>query len=200
MDVCPKCGYTEVPGDECPRCRVIVSKYQAYLRSLGQVPTARPRARSGPAESWVATPWPAIEAVGGRPAGFWIRLLAALIDGIFFMVVAFVIGIAGGILWGREVMASRLMRASMTAFNLVFGAGYYILSHWRWGQTIGKMVANIRVIATDGSPISLGTAVLRYLGYWLSSLPLLVGYLMVGLRSDKRALHDLIAKTRVVRL
>ena len=36
--ICPKCGgYAEVLADTCPRCRVVVSKYQAYLQqSLGK--------------------------------------------------------------------------------------------------------------------------------------------------------------------
>lgn len=142
---------------------------------------------------------PARTAVGGRPAGFWIRFAAAMVDAGFFAVVGFVIGVIGTILWGRDVMESRLMRASLTAFNLLFGSAYYIVCHWTWGQTIGKMVLNLRVVTTDGLPISLGTSVLRYIGYWLSTLILLAGYLMVGLRSDKRALHDLVARTRVIR-
>lgn len=36
VDTCPKCGYAQVETDECPRCRVIVSKYRAYLESLGK--------------------------------------------------------------------------------------------------------------------------------------------------------------------
>lgn len=193
-ETCPKCGYAEIRIDECPRCRVIVSKYRAYLAGIGQRATATSEVSS------VETEATARKVVSGRPAGFWIRFAAAMVDGAFFTVVGFVIGVVGTLLWGRDVMESRLMRASLTAFNLVFGAAYYIVCHWTWGQTIGKMALNLRVIALDGSPISLGTSVLRYIGYWLSTLILLVGYLMAGIRSDKRALHDLVAKTRVVRL
>ena len=41
---------------------------------------------------------------------------------------------------------------------------------------------------------------LRWVGYVLSLLPLFAGYVLAGVRSDKRALHDLVARTRVVRL
>lgn len=35
--ICPKCGgYAEILTDTCPRCRVAISKYQAYLQSLGK--------------------------------------------------------------------------------------------------------------------------------------------------------------------
>jgi uncharacterized RDD family membrane protein YckC len=198
-EACPKCGYAEVQADECPCCRVIVSRYRAYLASIGQTATAAPKIPSVRAGRPVGTIGPTPPVFGGRPAGFWIRSAAAMVDAGFFAVVGFVIGVIGTILWGRDVMESRLMRASLTAFNLLFGSAYYIVCHWTWGQTIGKMVLNLRVVTTDGLPISLGTSVLRYIGYWLSTLILLVGYLMVGLRSDKRARHDLVARTRVIR-
>lgn len=139
------------------------------------------------------------ESSESHPAGFWVRFLAMVVDGLFFMAVGVVIGMVGRVLWGRETMSSRVMRASITAFNLLFGTGYYIFFHWQWGQTVGKMALRIRVVSEEGLPISVGTSMLRYLGYWLSALPLLIGYLMAGLRADRRALHDLIARTRVVR-
>jgi uncharacterized RDD family membrane protein YckC len=77
---------------------------------------------------------------------------------------------------------------------------YYIVGHWRWGQTVGKMLLRVRVVQVDGAPISLGQSLLRFIGYFVSYLTLLLGYLLAGFRSDKRALHDLIAGTRVVRL
>ena len=90
-------------------------------------------------------------------------------------------------------------------------AVYSVLFHWRWGQTLGKMVVDIRVVTcrptptspgwlTDRGPLTLGCAALRQLASLLSSAILGVGYLMAGFRRDKRALHDLIAGTRVERL
>lgn len=54
-ETCPKCGHAEVETDTCPRCRVIVSKYNFYLesgiyqQSLGKAPPKRAPAWSGPA-------------------------------------------------------------------------------------------------------------------------------------------------------
>jgi uncharacterized RDD family membrane protein YckC len=48
-----------------------------------------------------------------------------------------------------------------------------------------------------GDPLSLWRAILRELGYIVSLLTFGIGYLMAGIRPDKRALHDLIAGTRV---
>jgi uncharacterized RDD family membrane protein YckC len=71
------------------------------------------------------------------------------------------------------------------------------------GATWGKQACEQRVVIDDGRPIGFGRALLRelvvkglmallILPYWISAL-------MVGVRRDKRGLHDLIAGTRVVR-
>lgn len=178
MEICPKCGFTPVAGEECPRCKVLVSGYRGYLRALG-------------AE--------AASVGGGAPAGFWVRAAALLLDLGFLLVVEFVVWGVGTFLWGEEVTTSPLLQASITAFHLVFGSAYFLCFHWIWGQTIGKMVLELRVVTVEGVPISLGAALVRYLG-WLFSVTVVAGALMAGLRADKRALHDLLAKTRVVRL
>jgi uncharacterized RDD family membrane protein YckC len=72
-----------------------------------------------------------------------------------------------------------------------------VLLHWLRGQTIGKMAVSVRVISLEGGPLSFGQAVLRYFGTWISACLLGLGYLLAGVRADKRALHDLIASTRV---
>src|SRR3990172_8395914 len=65
-ETCPKCGYADVPGDECPRCRVIVSKYRAHLQSLGTGGVATlvaAPAPSAPPSQWRPSP------AGGGPGG-----------------------------------------------------------------------------------------------------------------------------------
>jgi len=66
-ETCPKCGYADVPAGECPRCRVILSKYRAHLQSLGSGGGAAPRAaapaRAAPPSEW--RPPPAGSAPGG---------------------------------------------------------------------------------------------------------------------------------------
>ena len=134
------------------------------------------------------------------PAGFWIRFVASVFDNVFMIVVGLVVVLISWLLWGPRVETSVVLRASLAAFNLLFGALYYILLHWIFGQTLGKMLLQLKVVTLGGGPISLGTSVLRWVGYLLSLLPFFGGYVLAGLRSDKRALHDLVARTRVVRL
>jgi uncharacterized RDD family membrane protein YckC len=62
------------------------------------------------------------------------------------------------------------------------------------------MAFQVRVVSREGGPLSFGQAALRHLGSWLSAVILGIGYLVAAFRADKRALHDLIAGTRVEHL
>lgn len=69
-----------------------------------------------------------------------------------------------------------------------------------WGQTLGKWATGIRIERIDGRELSFGRALLRHLvGYPLSLLTLGIGFLIAGLNSEGRTLHDFIAGTVVVR-
>lgn len=143
-------------------------------------------------------PFAAVPAL--RPAGFWIRAVATLIDWLFFAAVATLVrvGVASSVELsdGNPTVAS----AVITAFNLYFLAAYYIVLHGATGQTLGKMAVGVRVVSLEGGEISYGVSFVRWVGYFLSTFTFLLGYLMVGVRADKRALHDLVAGTRVVRV
>ncbi|MDQ3750587.1 MAG: RDD family protein [Acidobacteriota bacterium] len=63
--------------------------------------------------------------------------------------------------------------------------------------TIGKRIFGIEVGKPDGSRISVGNALLRLFGKWLSGQILVIGYLMAFFTEKNRALHDYIAGTLV---
>jgi uncharacterized RDD family membrane protein YckC len=103
-------------------------------------------------------------------SGFWIRLGAWLIDVILLGIIS----------WGIVNVA-------------------YWIGLWAWrGQTLGQMVANVKVVRTDGKPVDLRTAVLRYLGYIVCGLTLGIGFLIIAFDSRKQGLHDKIANTYVI--
>jgi uncharacterized RDD family membrane protein YckC len=63
------------------------------------------------------------------------------------------------------------------------------------------MALCIKVIRTDGSPVTYGRAVLReVLGKFISSLLFGIGYLMVIFDNQKQGLHDKMADTYVIKL
>ena len=200
---CPKCGWQPVDGSTCPRCGVHVAGYLADLAAGAQV--AAPAAVERP--SAIAPGSAARPDV--RPAGFWIRVVAVIIDTAVILVAQAVLYAVASIVFGGR--SSIAIRGAAQMFGAMLIAVYSVLFHWRWGQTLGKMAVDIRVVTcrptptspgwlTDRGPLTLGCAVLRQLASLLSSAILGVGYLMAGLRRDKRALHDLIAGTRVERL
>jgi len=69
-----------------------------------------------------------------------------------------------------------------------------------FGATLGKMAVKIRVVNPDGTPITWGKAIARYFAEIVSGLTLGIGYIMAGFDPERRALHDRIASTRVVRV
>jgi uncharacterized RDD family membrane protein YckC len=178
---------------------VDVARYRAELAALtaGATAPAAPPAAPAPAPPPIAD-----ASVSGppvapplAPAGFWIRVGAVLIDAACVMAAEMVFGL---LVWG--LVEERLATAASRAFRFLAGPCYFIFLHWARGQTLGKMAFHIRVVDLGGGPLSLGQAALRHVGSWLSALLLGIGYLFAALRADKRALHDLIARTRVEHL
>jgi uncharacterized RDD family membrane protein YckC len=99
-----------------------------------------------------------------------------------------------------EVLAPALARAGWailvsTLFSLAYSAGFV----GGLGATPGMMALGLKVVRPDGSPISYGRAVGRYFAAMLSAIILGIGYLMVAFDAEKRALHDMICDTRVIK-
>jgi len=138
------------------------------------------------------------EASPPRPAGFWIRAVALAIDLIVFWLVQLSFEAMATAMLGADGGGSQSPAAFL--FTLLFTAAYTTVLHAVTGQTIGKSLVGVRVLGTDGAPLTLGAAFLRYLAYFISLMPLGFGYLVAALRRDKRALHDLIAGSRVERV
>jgi uncharacterized RDD family membrane protein YckC len=135
-----------------------------------------------------------------RPAGFWIRAVALAIDVLVFVLVQASFGWIAAAILGPPVEGVDSPHGSVGLFTVLFSAVYTTVLHTVAGQTIGKSLVGIRVVGVDGAPLSAGPAFLRYLAGFLSLIPLGFGFLMAGLRRDKRALHDLIAGSRVERV
>jgi uncharacterized RDD family membrane protein YckC len=88
----------------------------------------------------------------------------------------------------------------MLSFLLLLNGGYLVAFTAVNGQTIGKMLFGLRVIADDTRGIAIGGAVVRSAGVLLTLVTLGLPYLTVLVSRDGRALHDRLAGTRVVKL
>ncbi|VGO14335.1 hypothetical protein PDESU_02894 [Pontiella desulfatans] len=137
-------------------------------------------------------------------AGFWRRFGAVFIDGIIMYVANLPIGFVLGIMMplltdGSEPGAMFWVAfAVMYLLQLLIPALYMILMHGKYGATVGKKALGIKVVMSDGSPLSYGRATGRYFAYILSGMILYIGYIMAGLDDQKRALHDHMCNTRVI--
>jgi uncharacterized RDD family membrane protein YckC len=75
---------------------------------------------------------------------------------------------------------------------------YYTLTEGAYGQTLGKALFRIVVVAADGQPIGYGRAFARLLTLPYALLPAGLGLLWAALPPAKRAWHDYISATRVI--
>ena len=159
----------------------------------------RSRMRCCPSRTEIMTTGIIPGVIAPSPAGFWIRAVAALLDLVLFMLVNGALSLLARVVWRNDIATLGIDGALATSTAL-FAALYVVLLHAYEGQTIGKLLVRVRVVGLDGDPPAAGASVLRFLAWFASLLPFGAGFLMAGLRSDKRALHDLLAGTRVERL
>jgi len=142
---------------------------------------------------------------------FGIRFLAKLIDGIVGWVLGMVINVGlAMVFFGQFMFRPRAndpaVLGKFMAYQgtcLLLGIGVAVLYYWfflsRYEATPGKMALGLKVVRSDGSRLSNGRIVGRYFSEWISSMILMIGYLMAGFDDERRALHDRICDTRVIK-
>ena len=199
---CNKCGAQNAAGAQfCSRCGTPTGP------TPGVFPTAVDSA-SIPASPYAppATSYPAVGAVGY--GGFWIRLLAAIIDAIILRVVVAPVGMmfgalgfAGGMMTGLPHRGMALLGGGVTFILLLFGSWLYeaFMESSSYQATLGKMIFGMKVTDLNGNRISFERATGRHFAKWLSAMVLGIGYIMVGFTERKQGLHDLLAGTLVRR-
>jgi len=137
---------------------------------------------------------------GVEYAGFWIRVGAALIDAVLIIAITYPLLYA---IYGDSYFADDKAFISGPAevlISWVFPAVATIL-FWRIKQaTPGKMALSLQIVdARTGKTLSLGQSVARYLGYFVSTLPLGLGFIWIGFDARKQGWHDKIGKAVVIR-
>ena len=170
---CPRCHRTVEPGSLfCFSCGLPLDDVQSYLvsRTLNSA---------------------------GRRAGFWMRLGAWAIDTIILLAVQMImVGIWPGF---SEYFDSNTYLHWVDLLAFILSVLYYTVGVSVWATTVGKRLLGLYVLRPDGAKAGFGRALGRYFAGILSGLIFGIGYLMIGLRSDKRGLHDLICDTVVMR-
>jgi uncharacterized RDD family membrane protein YckC len=93
-----------------------------------------------------------------------------------------------------------LPKGPLVAFMHFVQNGGYLVAFTAGGQTLGKMVAGIRVVPSDTEDsLDLGRAFLRSAMWVVLAVPAGLGFLTALFSRDHRGLHDRFAGTRVVR-
>jgi uncharacterized RDD family membrane protein YckC len=138
------------------------------------------------------------------PAGIGPRVVAALVDVVILAaidaaVLYFTLKISGFTVAELPL----LPLVPLVAFLLMLAGGYFVAFVAAGGQTIGKMAAGIKVVPDGDSGwtdrVPLGTAFVRAAAYLVSLGPAGAGLLPALLADDRRAVHDRLARTRVVK-
>lgn len=133
-------------------------------------------------------------------AGFWIRFLAHIIDQVLLTIAGAIIGFIFGLaLQSSGPEAEAILQGVLMLVSVAIGMGYEVFFIVRFGATPGKMALRLKVVTADGGPISVGLAFGRYFAKILSACTLLIGYIIAAFDDEKRALHDRLCNTRVVR-
>jgi len=154
-----------------------------------------------------------------RPyAGFWLRFVAYLIDGLLLGAIFLVICIPVAMLSGLGAAIQGMARhnsepdpAAIAVFvsSIALLVGVTTLGSWLyyayyessdWQGTVGKKVMSLVVTDLNGNRISFARASGRFFAKIISGLiPLGIGYILAGVTEKKQALHDMIANCLVLR-
>ncbi len=209
---CNRCGaQNSALAKFCSNCGTpfTVDPANAPTTPAGVAPAPQgPAQAATPAQYTPPSPTYAAPVLAVRYGGFWIRVVAAIIDALLLGIVVFpVLGILGLSirLVGSQVsmpeMGVHLVRG-IVGWVLFMGAGWLydaILESSTKQATVGKMALGLKVTDEYGQRISFARASARYFSKILSRMILLIGYIMVGFTQRKQGLHDMIAGTLVVR-
>ncbi len=169
---CPQCGHENRPNAAyCGNCGfALAGGGPVGLAETGQAPLEQPMPGASPTVEYM---------------GFWIRLVALIIDSFILFV-------------GQAILG--LILGDPGAVGLVLNLAYYVLFTGLRGQTPGKMVVGITVIDERGNVPGLTRALIREIpGKLLSVIALGLGFVWVAWDEKKQGWHDKIAKTYVVR-
>ena len=132
-----------------------------------------------------------------RYAGFWIRFAAYIIDSLVLFA-AYIVGLI--LILALTLVAAPLGLLVLVALYIA-ALCYQPWFWWKQGATIGQNALGLRVVrAIDGGPISGGSAVIRYIGFFISAFVIYLGLIWVAFEPRKRGWHDMMAGTVVIHI
>jgi uncharacterized RDD family membrane protein YckC len=139
-----------------------------------------------------------VPQVAIKYAGFWVRFVAVMVDGVVLIIPAAILsGILGGISIGFHLSS---VFSHMLSFitNIMVWIYFILMTHYN-GATLGKMLVGITVRSDTNGKLTIGQVILREtVGKLISSIIFSIGYIMAAFTKNKQALHDKLAHSVVV--
>jgi uncharacterized RDD family membrane protein YckC len=142
-------------------------------------------------------------------AGFWIRVGAKIIDGLVLWLVNTIFSLIAGFAMTMIFLGSAendafhpgifIFYGLMYIMQISFHAAYDTYFVGKYAATPGKMACGLKIVTADGGKVTYLRAFARHFAEFLSGIILGIGYLMVAFDREKRALHDHICNTRVIK-
>lgn len=207
---CSRCGMSLIEG--AVACTACGQAAPAVAMQTAGVPMYAPPAGAPMvSHSWVPAPqFPY--------AGFWLRVVAYLVDGTLIGIVFVIALIAAVIVTGAAAGLQNIERnpdaavAAVGVFGILLfvalGLGaiigvwlyYAMCESSTWQGTIGKKILGLYVTDMKGARVSFGRASGRFFSRIITGLiPLGIGWILAGVTEKKQALHDMIAACMVLR-
>ena len=143
--------------------------------------------------------WVMVDETHYEYAGFWIRVAAAVIDSILAVFITIPLLLA---VYGRDYWVSERFIQGPADFLISYVLpAIAVIAFWiARGATPGKMLLSTQVVdARTGAKPTAGQSIGRYLGYYVSTIPLGLGLLWVAIDPKKQGWHDKLAGTVVIR-
>lgn len=138
-----------------------------------------------------------VEEARGKYGGFWVRFVAAFIDGlILFIPLIICLALVG---FGEGQSGSNKLWLGYFLFLIVWFIYFAVLESSSRRGTFGKQAMGLIVINMDGSQLTFSQASVRTIGKLASAVILYIGFIMIGFTENKQGLHDMIAKTYVIK-
>lgn len=132
-------------------------------------------------------------------AGFWVRVGASLIDTILLLLIItpLLTSIYGVTYWLSDAWVKGVWDFVLSyLFPAVAALAFWIYK----SATPGKMALGLTIVdARTGARPSTGQFIGRYLGYYVSAIPLCLGFIWVAFDRRKQGWHDKLAGTVVIR-
>lgn len=131
--------------------------------------------------------------------GFWIRLVASIIDSIWILILT--LGL-GWMIYGAIYFESTNFVMGYADFFTSYVLPFIItMLFWAYkSATPGKMALGLKIVDAETlDPVPKGRLALRYLGYYVSTLVIFLGFFWVAWDKRKQGWHDKIARTVVIK-